>query len=294
MRIIKKIINDKNKIIIYRKKNKILVDKIFQKKNLFFYKKEISGINYFKKKKYFDIPKVYSFRLRDNLGKITLEYIDGKKPSSFNFNKIFKSDIRVNKKVDFDEYLNNLIKNYKIKKNFCLKNYNNFKKKISVSMTHGDLVNYNCLEKNKKFYIFDFEKFRERITVFDYFNWLLHPLSFNVSKYFILNNRNILIKIFNKFILMSVNIFIKILMKRIFFKLKINFKDFELYYFLFLYEKIFIIENDLHYVKNKNVKYNAQKHIGFLKFICQNLLRVINKNYNKNLFLVLKTYACKL
>ena len=151
-------------------------------------------------------------------------------------------------------------------------------------MTHGDLVNYNCLEKNKKFYIFDFEKFRERIAVFDYFNWILHPLTFKISKYFILNNRSILIKIFNNFILMFMNIFIKSLLKRIFFKLKINFKEFDLYYFLFLYEKIFIIENDLYYVKNKKVKSNTRKHIFFLKFMCHNLLRVINKNYDKNLF----------
>jgi hypothetical protein len=284
MKIIKKIINDKNKIIIYKKKNKILVDKIFQKKNLLFYKNEILGINYFKKNKYFEIPKVYSYRLKNNLGKITLEYIDGKKTSVCNINKIFKSDIRVNKKVNLNEYLNNITKDYKIKKKSCLNNFNIFKKKISVSMTHGDLVNYNCLEKNKKFYIFDFEKFRERIAVFDYFNWVLHPLTFKISKYFILNNRNILIKIFNNFILMFMNIFIKSLLKRIFFKLKINFKEFDLYYFLFLYEKIFIIENDLYYVKNKKVKSNTRKHIFFLKFMCHNLLRVINKNYDKNLF----------
>ena len=83
---------------------------------------------------------------------------------------------------------------------------------------------------------------------------------------------------------MFMNIFIKSLLKRIFFKLKINFKEFDLYYFLFLYEKIFIIENDLYYVKNKKVKSNTRKHIFFLKFMCHNLLRVINKNYDKNLF----------
>ena len=48
MKIIKKISNDKNKIIIYKKKNKIFVDKIFKKK-IFFIKMKYRA-NYFKKK----------------------------------------------------------------------------------------------------------------------------------------------------------------------------------------------------------------------------------------------------
>ena len=57
----------------------------------------------------------------------------------------------------------------------------------------------------------------------------------------------------------------KYLIKKIFFKLKINFKDFNLYYFLFLYEKILIIQEDLSYVKNKKVKSTAFKHIKFFR-----------------------------
>ena len=50
MKIIKKINNDKNTILIYKKKNKYYVDKIFNSKNLVFYKKEILGLKYFIKK----------------------------------------------------------------------------------------------------------------------------------------------------------------------------------------------------------------------------------------------------
>ena len=49
MRIIKKIYNDKNIILIYKKKNKNYVDKIFNYKNLFLFKNEILGIKYFTK-----------------------------------------------------------------------------------------------------------------------------------------------------------------------------------------------------------------------------------------------------
>ena len=47
MKIIKKIINEKNKIIIYKKNNKILVDKIFSDKNIKYLKNEILGYKYF-------------------------------------------------------------------------------------------------------------------------------------------------------------------------------------------------------------------------------------------------------
>jgi len=285
MKIIKKIINDKNKILIYENNNKKYVDKIFNNKNLIFFKKEILGIKYFKKKKYFDIPKVYSYTVKNNIGKITSEYIEGKKTHIKNLNKIYKSGPFINKKIGLNKYLNNLIKVYKIKKNqFYSKNFINthlLKKKIYVSNTHGDFVHYNCLEKDKKFYIFDFEKFRERIAVFDYFNWILHPLSFKISRYFFPYNKNLIIKIYNNIILFFLNMLAKYLIKKIFFKLKINFKDFNLYYFLFLYEKILIIQEDLSYVKNKKVKSTAFKHIKFLEYICHNLSRTINKNHNK-------------
>ena len=287
MKIIKKIINDKNTILIYENNNKKYVDKIFNSKNLFFFKKEKLGIKYFKQNKLFDIPKVYSYTIKNNIGKITSEYIEGKKTHINKINQVYKSGPFISKKVNLNKYLSDLKNNYKIKKkqSYSKEFKDNYflNKKIYVSKTHGDFVHYNCLEKDKKFYIIDFEKFRERIVVFDYLNWILHPLTFRISKYFFLNNRNFITKILNNIILFLLNLLAKSLTKKIFFKLKIDLKDFNLYYFLFLNEKIFIIQEDLSYVKNKKVKSTAYKHLKFLEYICHNLSRTINKNYNKKI-----------
>tara|TARA_B100001093_G_scaffold160909_1_gene153322 strand:+ start:1948 stop:2814 length:867 start_codon:yes stop_codon:yes gene_type:complete len=285
MKTIKKIVNDRNKILIYENKNKKYVDKIFNSKNLFFFKKEKLGIKYFKKNKIFDIPKVYSYKIKNNIGIITSEYIEGKKTHVRKINQVYKSGPFISKKVNFNKYLGDLNNNYKIKKKKSyLKEFkdNHFlNKKIYVSKTHGDFVHYNCLEKDKKFYIIDFEKFRERIVVFDYLNWIIHPLTFRVSKYFCPNNRYLITKILNSIILFLLNTLAKSLTKKIFFRLKIDLNDFDLYYFLFLNEKIFIIQEDLYYVKDKKVKSTAYKHLKFLEYICLNLSRTMNKNYNK-------------
>jgi len=280
MKIIKKIVNDKNKILIYEKNKKKYVDKIFNSKNLFFFKKEKLGIKYFQQKKIFNIPKVYSYKVKNNIGKITSEYIEGKKTHVRKINQVYKPGSIISKKVNLNKYLCDLNNNYKIKKKSYSKKFKDnyfLNKKIYVSKTHGDFAHYNCLEKNKKFYIIDFEKFRERIVVFDYLNWILHPLTFKVSKYFCSNNRYSIFEIFNNIILFLLNTFAKSLTKKIFFKLKIDLKDFDLYYFLFLNEKIFIIQEDLSYVKNKKVKSTAYKHLKFLKYIYLNLSKTMNK-----------------
>ena len=280
MKIIKKIVNDKNKILIYENNNKKYVDKIFNSKNLFFFKKEKLGIKYFQQKKIFNIPKVYSYKVKNNIGKITSEYIEGKKTHVRKINQVYKPGSIISKKVNLNKYLCDLNNNYKIKKKSYSKKFKDnyfLNKKIYVSKTHGDFAHYNCLEKNKKFYIIDFEKFRERIVVFDYLNWILHPLTFKVSKYFCSNNRYSIFEIFNNIILFLLNTLAKSLTKKIFFKLKIDLKDFDLYYFLFLNEKIFIIQEDLSYVKNKKVKSTAHKHLKFLKYIYLNLSKTMNK-----------------
>jgi len=287
MKIIKKIVNDRNKILIYEKNKKKYVDKIFNSKNLFFFKKEKLGIKYFQKKKFFDIPRVYSYKVKNNTGKITSEYIEGKKTHVRKINQVYKSGPFTSKKVYLNEYLSDLKKNYKIKKKCYSKKFTDnyfLNKKIYVSKTHGDFVYYNCLEKDKKFYIIDFEKFRERIVVFDHLNWIIHPLTFRVSKYFCPNSRYLITKILNNSIIISLlNTLVKSLTKKFFFRLKIDLNDFDLYYFLFLKEKIFIIQEDLSYVKDKKVKSTAYKHLKFLKYICLNLSKTMNKNYNKKL-----------
>jgi len=70
MKIIKKIINDKNKILIYENNNKKYVDKIFNNKNLIFFKKEILGIKYFKKKNILIYPKFIHIQLKIILAKL--------------------------------------------------------------------------------------------------------------------------------------------------------------------------------------------------------------------------------
>jgi fructosamine-3-kinase len=116
MKTIKKIVNDRNKILIYENKNKKYVDKIFNSKNLFFFKKEKLGIKYFKKNKIFDIPKVYSYKIKNNIGIITSEYIEGKKTHVRKINQVYKSGPFISKKVNFNKYLGDLNNNYKIKK----------------------------------------------------------------------------------------------------------------------------------------------------------------------------------
>ena len=284
MKIIKKIYNDKNIILIYQKKNKNYVDKIFDYKNLILFKNEILGIKYFTKNKYFEIPKLYSYKIKKKSGIITQEYIKGKRASLFNLKKVYKKTPTANYKINVENYIKNLRKIYKnknnilrvLKINFLIKN-----KKVIVSKTHGDLVYYNCIKKDKNIYVFDFEKFRERIAVYDYFNWFFHPISFNFSKIFFQNNRNYFIKIYSALIIFILNFLIKCFTKNIFIKLKISHKDLDLYYYLYLYEKILIINNDLNFVRNQKLKMSSIKYIKFLIFLIQNLFQNMNKKNNK-------------
>ena len=97
----KKSINDKNEIIICKKKNKIFVEKIFSDQNTEYLKNEILGYKYFGKKNYFNIPKLYSYNLKKKLKKIVIEYIDGDKISFLDFFKIYKKKNISKKKFQF-------------------------------------------------------------------------------------------------------------------------------------------------------------------------------------------------
>jgi len=288
MKIIKKLNNEKNTILIYKKKNKYYVDKIFNPKNLVFYKKEVLGLKYFIKKKYFEIPKLYYYKIKNNSGIITQEYINGKKASIFDIKTIFKKISLANNKSSIKNYIIKLNKNYCHKKKYLPKklknNYFLQKKKIFVSKTHGDFVNYNCLRKGKKSYILDFEKFRERIAVYDYLNWIFHPLSYNISKYFFSSRKIFIFKFLNISIVFVFNYLIKVFARKIFYKLKINIKDFDIYYYLYLYEKILIIKNDLAYVKNKKLKFTTKKYIQFLNFIIFYFSRKMNNKIYDNYY----------
>ena len=75
-------------------------------------------------------------------------------------------------------------------------------------MTHGDFVHYNCLMRNKIYYVFDFEKYRERIVVFDCLNRFVHPLLLKYFKFFTLPNKNFILKILNNISLKFFNFII--------------------------------------------------------------------------------------
>tara|TARA_Y100000389_G_scaffold48597_1_gene43883 strand:+ start:6707 stop:7543 length:837 start_codon:yes stop_codon:yes gene_type:complete len=276
MKIIKKIINDKNIILIYRIKNKIYVDKIFNNKNLEYLKKEVLGYKFFKKNSYFNIPKLYSSRVNDKSGKITIQFIDGKKVKITDLNKIYKRKVFVKKKIIIEKYILDLIKTYKIKINNPLikkliQNNSLSKRKIFVAMTHGDFVHYNCLMRNKIYYVLDFEKYRQRIVVFDCLNWFVHPLLLKFFWFFSPKNKNLVIKILNNISLKFFNFIIKKFTRNFFYNYKIDINNFNLYYLLFLIEKILIIHRDISYVHDKKEKKIAYKQIKILKYIYQNL-----------------------
>ena len=276
MKIIKKIDNDKNKILIYKIKNKKYVDKIFNNKNLEYLKREVLGYKFFKKNNYFNIPKFYSFRIKDKSNKITIQFIDGKKVKITDLNKIYKRKIFVKKKIMIEKYILDLIKIYKIQINNPLikkliQNNSLIKRKVFVTMTHGDFVHYNCLMRNKIYYVFDFEKYRERIVVFDCLNWFVHPLLLKYFKFFTPQNKNLIIKILNNISLKFFNFIIIKFIQKFFYNYKIDKNFFNLYYLLFLIEKILIIQKDISYVSDKKEKINAYKQIKILKFIYQNL-----------------------
>lgn len=276
MKIIKKIINDKNKIIIYKKNNKILVDKIFSDKNIKYLKNEILGYKYFGKKNYFNTPKLYSYSLNKKPRKIVMEYINGEKVSIFDFSNIYKKKNFLKKKIIISKHILNLKKKYKFRNKFFVQNkilYNIFKnqKSIFLSYNHGDFVNYNCLKKNNNIYIFDFEKFTQTIAPFDNLNWFTHPITFNLRKIFFVESKNFFLILVNKFILNIFFFTIKSLTRNIFSDFNINKKDFNIYLSLYLFEKILIMEHDLIYVKKKSIKLIARQHIEILKYIYQNM-----------------------
>lgn len=276
MKIIKKIINDKNEIIIFKKKNKIFVEKIFSDQHIKYLKNEILGYKYFGKKNYFIIPRLYSYSLNKKPRKIVMEYINGEKVSIFDFNSIYKNKNYLKKKIEISKHILNLKKKYNIKKtnniiNKTFKSLNRKQNYVFISPSHGDFVHYNCLKKNNDIYIFDLEKFTQTITPYDALNWFVHPITLNIRKIFFINPKNFFLIAINRFILSLFFFLIKTLTGNIFLNLNIDKKNFYIYLKLYILEKILIIEQDLIYVKKKKNKLIAREHIKILKHIYQNI-----------------------
>ena len=273
-------VNNK-KFIIFNIKKKKLIKKIFHKDNLKNLKNEITGYKKFKKLYYFKIPKFYSSCLTEKDKNIIIEYIYGTKPSIFDLNRIYNRKKIILKNTLIKKYLNDFKKKYKNYYYFKslykdLKFFKTSNKKILTTFTHGDFANYNCLKSKNFFYVFDFEKFGERIILYDFLNWFIHPLSSKYAKLASLFN----LKINNKYFINMTTIFSNILIWNIIYKIrwfksKIDKKNFELYVLLYLFEKIIVINNDLKFVKNKKNKELAMSIILILRIVYKNFLKNI-------------------
>ena len=252
---------DKKKIIIIKKKNTHKVYKIYLKGNKQLeYKNEIKGYRYFKKIKLFKIPKLYNHLNSKNISYIELEYIKGKKVNFFDYKKVFKKNIRLTKTISDMRYINNISVFYEHKKNKKLiiienhiKDYlkkKNFRLNSQLSLTHGDLAHYNCLKKDNNFYVFDFEKFRERIFLFDHLNWQYHSIISNIGSILISNKFIFKNNFLAKVILKYIKFLIYFKLQKILVNYKIDKKEFTKVYLFYLFEKQSILLFDLKFVKS--------------------------------------------
>jgi hypothetical protein len=282
-KIIKKIITDKKKILILSKKKKLSVLKIYMRGNtLVEFKNEVRGYKYFYKKKIYNIPKLLNYSKKNSLYFIELEFINGKKANFFDFDKIFKLNKTFTKKSLCINYIENISRFYQDKKKLHLTTIQNnikkylkknfFQNYLRLSFTHGDLAPYNCLKKDNYFYVYDFEKFKERIFLFDHINWMFHPIISNISLGLISDN----FKYKNIFI---INIFLKYFKYFIYVKLntilrnnKIDKNEFTKYYLLYLYEKLFILLSDLKFINNSKNKILTKKMIVMVKKNISNII----------------------
>lgn len=256
---LKKIINNKFRIsLLYKLKNKefykLINDnkKIFAKIYLSKYTKKISlnefdAYKYYKKKKQINIPKIIFFKKNSKFNVLLLEYIEAQsyKKNYFRLFNYYKLPGRKNsKKICLNKYLdkyfinlNNFQKNIKYK---LIKKYKN--KKILQTASHGDLIYYNLLTKKKINYFIDFEFFsKNRSLYFDLLNWFIVPIITTLIRYKISK----LIILFPIFFLKIIFYFIK---KNITIK---NFSIFKMYFNIFLFEKLILMENV--FLENKYV-----------------------------------------
>lgn len=228
-----------NKIIFFGKYNKLkCFVKVFTNKKTFkmFYN-EIEGYNFFKKKKFFKLPKIYKFIDNKNYKIIIFEKIIDKKKKFKLFKNIsFEKLNSKEKKLSELEFLN--------KKIFSRLRLNNFYKKfkdhkIQLKSSHGDFLHYNIIKSTHSNYLIDFEYFSKNRSYFhDDLNWYFSPIiNFLYNKNFLKIN---LISFFLYYILNFITFCLYI--KK--FK-QINLKENKIYIIIFIFEKIKILHQDL-------------------------------------------------
>ncbi len=254
--ILKKIYSREKLILIIKKNNKKKILKIFKKKNKS-YNVELKGYKEFKVREIIH-PKVKKVRLFKDYNALEIEFIDGKK---INFIDVILISNLVSfkniKNISLDKYLFNLYKFFtKEKKLFKINFFNKILKNkfniyyLNLSLSHGDFSGYNIIKRKDKYYIFDFEKFGERIIFFDQINiffviflikinYLFKKKNSKFKKYIILN----IFKIFRIFLFFVLSKKIK--------EYNIDFKTFNLYMLLFLFEKNLTFSKDLKYLNSK-------------------------------------------
>jgi hypothetical protein len=275
---------DKKKIIIIKKENTHKVYKIYLRGNKQLeYKNEIKGYRYFKKIKLFKIPKLYNHLNSKNISYIELEYIKGEKVDFFDYKKVFKKKIRLTKTISDMKYINNISVFYEHKKNKKLiiiendiKDYlkkKNFRLNSQLSLTHGDLAHYNCLKKDNNFYVFDFEKFRERIFLFDHLNWQYHSIISNIGSILISNKFIFKNNFLAKVILKYIKFLIYFKLQKILVNYKIDKKEFTKVYLFYLFEKQSILLFDLKFVKSIRNKILTRKLIMMIQ---KNIYFILN------------------
>jgi hypothetical protein len=281
-----KIINEytiKNKlfIIIYDNKKVKILKYFLDQSELPILKNEIKGYHNFSKNNIFNIPKVYSFSLKKNNLHMCLEYINGRTGNYLELNKFYNKRRYYKKKTSANLYLNKMINFYKeridsksmtlIKKlKITFKNKKN-NLRLFTTFTHGDFAKYNSIKNKSKFYIIDFEKFRERIILYDQINWVSHSILYNLSKIFSLVKFKKLKKIFllfcEKYILIIFFIFRYIFNYKIF-----TFNEFKTYFIFFILEKYLICKNDYYKINNKNEKKYIKNLIYLSEIILSKLI----------------------
>ena len=275
---------DKKKIIIIKKENTHKVYKIYLRGNKQLeYKNEIKGYRYFKKIKLFKIPKLYNHLNSKNISYIELEYIKGEKVDFFDYKKEFKKKIILTKTISDMKYINNISVFYEHKKNKKLiiiendiKDYlkkKNFRLNSQLSLTHGDLAHYNCLKKDNNFYVFDFEKFRERIFLFDHLNWQYHSIISNIGSILISNKFIFKNNFLAKVILKYIKFLIYFKLQKILVNYKIDKKEFTKVYLFYLFEKQSILLFDLKFVKSIRNKILTRKLIMMIQ---KNIYFILN------------------
>jgi len=243
---INKITNNDYKFILLDKSNNKIIYKLIKGKNKILAKvyldnfskslslNEVRGHRYFIKNKFINTPKLIFFKRNSKFNILLRDFIIGEK-KRFNYFKLFNYYKFPNdkncKKITLENYL---------KKNFI--NVNDNQKKVINKLTklhknfiivcgpsHGDLMHYNLLTKGNKNYFIDFEFFsKKRSIYFDFFTWFIIPIITKSIKYKVTFLIHHLISFFLYIIYYSLNQ--KCVTK--------NFKNYQVYFNVFLFEKI--------------------------------------------------------